>query len=128
MRIGASGWLAGMSALLLATMKAPVDAAQTPQGEAGASETPAESAPGSLSGAVKSASPEGVWVSVRGAPDVQLRMKPRTVVMVEGRMATVSDLREGDAVRALYRDVQGEPMAILVEVTARARPEPGESK
>ncbi len=70
MRIGASGWMAGMSALLLATVKAPVEAA--------------ESAPGSVSGSVKSASPKGVRVSVRGAPDVQLRMKPRTVVMVKG--------------------------------------------
>jgi Cu/Ag efflux protein CusF len=117
-----------MSALLLATMKAPVDAAQTPQGESGAPEAPAESAPGKLSGAVKSASPEGVWVSVHGAPDVQLRMRPRTIVMVEGQMATVSDLQAGDTVRALYRDVQGVPMAVLVEVTVRARPEPGKSK
>ncbi len=128
MRIGASGWLAGMSALLLATVKAPVEAAETPQGEAGVSETPAESAPGEVSGSVKWASPEGVRVSVRGAPEVQLRMKPRTIVMVEGQMATVSDIQEGDRVRALYRDVQGEPMAILVEVTARARPAPGKSK
>ncbi|QRN96126.1 hypothetical protein JRI60_45075 [Archangium violaceum] len=128
MRMGASGWLVGMTALLLATVKAPVEAAATPQGESGVPETPAESAPGEVTGAVELASPEGVRVSVRGAPDVHLRMKPRTIVTVDGQMASVSDIQEGDQVRALYRDVQGQPIAILVEVTARARPAPEKAK
>ncbi|WP_257454787.1 hypothetical protein [Archangium lipolyticum] len=128
MRIGASGWLAGMTALLMAAVREPVEAADIPQGESGVPDAPAESAPGEISGAVRSASPEGVHVSVRGAPDVQLRMRPRTIVMVEGQMATVGDIQEGDRVRALYRDVQGEPIAILVEVTARARPAPEGAK
>jgi Cu/Ag efflux protein CusF len=124
MRIGASGLLAGMAALLMGAAQASAEAEEKPQGEGGPEETPAESAPGEISGAVKQASPEGVRVAVRGAPDVRLNMKPRTIVVVNGQMATVDDIQEGDRVRALYRDVQGQPMAIMLEVTGPARPPP----
>jgi Cu/Ag efflux protein CusF len=125
MRIGTSGLLAGMAALLLGAARASAEAAEEkPQGEGGPEAAPAESAPGEISGAVKKASPEGVRVSVRGAPDVQLNMKPRTIVVVNGQMANVSDIQEGDKVRALYRDVQGQPMAIMLEVTGPERPPP----
>ncbi len=124
MRIGASGLLAGMAALLMGAAQASAETEEKPQDEGGPEEAPAESAPGELSGAVKQASPEGVHVAVRGAPDVQLHMKPQTVVVVNGQMSTVGDIREGDKIRALYRDVQGQPMAILVDVTGPARPPP----
>jgi hypothetical protein len=129
MRIGASGLLAGMAALLMGAARASAEPEETPQGEGGPREVPAESAPGEISGSVKQSTPEGVLrVDVRGAPDVRLRMKPRTIVVVNGQMATVGDIREGDRIRALYRDVQGQPVAIMVEVTGPVRPAPEKSE
>jgi hypothetical protein len=122
MRISASGLLAGMAALLMGAAQASAGPEEKPQGEGGPEEAPAESAPGEISGAVKRASAEGVLVAVRGAPDVELNMKPRTMVLVNGQMSAVGDIREGDKIRALYRDVQGQPMAIMLDVTGPARP------
>ncbi|HEX8437618.1 hypothetical protein [Archangium sp.] len=122
MRISTSGLLAGMAVLLMGAARASAEAEDTPQ--AGGPAASAESTPGEVSGAVKRATPEGVRVAVRGAPDVQLNMKPRTIVVVNGQMAHVGDIQEGDKIRALYRDVQGQPMAIMLEVTGPVRPAP----
>lgn len=121
MRIGASGLLAGMVALLLAAVRAPAEAREPREG-AGPQEAPAEDAPQEITGDVLSATPTEVLVSVRGEPQLRLQLRPRTVVLVDGQMATTHDIRAGSEVRAMYRDVDGEPVAFLVEVSSRARP------
>lgn len=121
MRIGASRLLAGMAALLLTAVQAPVEA-QEPREEAGQSGATAEEASQEIVGDVLTATPTEVLVSVRGEPQLRLQLRPRTVVLVDGQMATPADIREGSEVRAMYREVEGEPVAFLVEVSSRARP------
>lgn len=132
MRIGASGLLAGMAVLLLAAVQAPVET-QAPRGGAGQPEAQAEDTPQEITGDVLTASLTEVLVSVRGEPQLRLQLRPRTVVLVDGQMATPADIRDGSEVRAMYREVGGEPVAFLVEVSTRAHapaapsPESGES-
>jgi colicin import membrane protein len=111
MRIGPSGVLVGMAALLLGTARA---SAQDEPREPVAAE---EESQQEIVGDVQSADRQEVLVSVRGEPELRLQLRPRTVVLVDGQMATADDIREGQGIRALYRFVEDEPVAFVVEVT-----------
>jgi hypothetical protein len=58
---------------------------------------------------------------VRGEPELRLQLRPRTVVLVDGQMATAEEIREGNGIRALYRVQGDEPVAFVVEVTTQAQ-------
>lgn len=116
MRIGASGLLAGMAALLLGMPRA---SAQEDAREPATSEE--AEAQQEIVGDVLSVDGREVLVSVRGEPELRLQMRPRTVVLLDGQMGTVEDIREGNGIRALYRVVGDEPVAFVVEVTTQAQ-------
>lgn len=113
MRIGASGLLAGMAALLLGMARASA------QDEAREPAVAEEEQQQEIVGDVQSVQGQEVLVSVRGEPELRLQLKPRTVVVVDGQMATAADIREGHGIRAMYRFVDDEPVAYLVELTTQ---------
>ena len=85
---------------------------------------PPEEAARGVTGQVVVAGPEELRVAVSGEPELRLVVTPRTVVLVDGQMGTTIDIPEGSAVRVVYREQEGEPVAYFVEVRTRAqRPE-----
>jgi len=113
MRIGPSGWLMGIAALLLGAARAsaqdePLEPVASP-----------EEAQQEIVGDVHSVEGQEVLVSVRGEPELRLQLRPRTVVVVDGQMATAADIREGHGIRAMYEFVSDEPVAFFVEVTSQ---------
>ena len=113
MRIGPSGWLVGIAALLLGA--APAAAQDEPREPASAP----EAAQQEIVGDVQSVEGQEVLVAVRGEPELRLQLRPRTVVTVDGQMATSADIREGHGIRAMYQFVDDEPVAFFVEVTSQ---------
>lgn len=126
------GW-AAMASLLVAVHAPGVARAEPDDAKKTGAEAeqqlppPVESAPGEITGKVVTASPDGLVLSVKGVPDVKLRMKPRTIIALNGQMASVGDIQKGYEVRALYRDVGGDRVAIFVDAKT-AVPVPKQDK
>ncbi len=113
MRIGPSGLWMGIAALLLGAARAsaqdePLEPVASP-----------EEAQQEIVGDVQSIEGQEVLVSVRGEPQLRLQLRPRTVVVVDGQMATATDIREGHGIRAMYQFVDDEPVAFFVELTSQ---------
>ncbi|MDY7232210.1 hypothetical protein [Hyalangium rubrum] len=123
-----------------------LDAQQSPQAAEQASEpaqqpmaqAPLPSTPSQgeqlIIGEVLTASEREVMVSVRGEPQLRLQVGPSTQIIVDGQQGRAADIQEGSQVRASYRDTQGEPTAVRIEVTSSmppampVSPESGESQ
>lgn len=71
---------------------------------------------------------ELVVLSASEGQDVRMLVLSLTEVRVDGRPATPADIREGGEVRATYELAEGEPVALLVEVTnpPGSTPPPGD--
>jgi len=70
----------------------------------------------SVSGSVVRASAsELVLRQEGGLPDLRLEVNESTPVMLDGRQASISQLREGTQVRASYEEANGEPRATRIE-------------
>jgi hypothetical protein len=115
MRIGPSGWLVGIVGLLLGAARVSA------QDEAREPAAAPEEAQQEIVGDVQSVEGQEVLVSVRGEPELRLQLRPQTVVVVDGQMATATDIREGYGVRAMYQFVDDEPVAFFVELTSQPR-------
>jgi hypothetical protein len=50
-----------------------------------------------------------------GLPDLRLKVDASTPVMLDGKQASVAELREGTQVRASYDEVNGERRAMRIE-------------
>jgi hypothetical protein len=55
-----------------------------------------------------------VTISRDGAPDVQLHVTEKTRIMIDDRLARLSDLKEGDEVRAVFDFDRDAPVAIEI--------------
>jgi Cu/Ag efflux protein CusF len=58
---------------------------------------------------------ESVTIRRENAPAVQLRVADQTRIALDGRSARLSDLREGDEVRAVFDFKDNSPVAIELE-------------
>jgi Cu/Ag efflux protein CusF len=63
---------------------------------------------------------ESVTIRRENAPAVQLRVADETRIMLDGRSARLSELREGDEVRAVFDFKDSTPVAIDVEAKKAA--------
>lgn len=93
--------------------------AQQPRSADARADAPVATAhPYELKGKVKSVSGgvlgvgQGVTISREDAPSVRLHVEGGTRVELDGRPASLSDLREGDEVRALFDFRESTPVAI----------------
>ena len=57
----------------------------------------------------------GIVVHQAEAPDLHLAVDPETRLAMNGRQASLADLREGSEIRATYQTVHGEAKAIRVD-------------
>jgi hypothetical protein len=70
----------------------------------------------SVSGSVVRASAEELVLRQEGGlPDLRLKVDASTPVVLDGKQASVAELREGTQVRASYGEVNGEPRATRIE-------------
>jgi hypothetical protein len=71
-----------------------------------------------IRGAVAAVSPGALTVRSDDQGDVRLRVSDSTAVNLDGRMATMKEIREGSDVRASYGLVDGRAMAVRLDVTS----------
>lgn len=62
---------------------------------------------------------QGVTIARDDAPAIRLHVEEGTRVKLEGQVARLSDLREGDEVRALFDFRESTPVAIEIEAKKR---------
>jgi hypothetical protein len=73
-----------------------------------------------VDGTLASVGDRQVVIRRRGAPDLPLRVSPRTRVTLNGRPATFDGLREGADVRAAYQSGDGgRPTALSIEASSK---------
>ncbi len=58
---------------------------------------------------------QGVTIARDDAPSVRLHVENGTLVKLDGQVARLSDLREGDEVRALFDFRESTPIAIQID-------------
>jgi hypothetical protein len=69
-----------------------------------------------VNGSVVRATPDELVLRQEGGlPDLRLKVDGGTPVMLDGRQASVADLREGTQVRASFDEANGEPRATRIE-------------
>jgi hypothetical protein len=76
-----------------------------------------------VEGQVVAVSREELVVEVEEELRMRLQVTPRTMVLVDGRLASVAFISPGAEVRTSYQVVHGEPMAFLVEARTDEQPE-----
>ncbi len=60
-----------------------------------------------------------------GQPDLRLKVADDTAVMMDGKQASISELKEGAQVRASYQEQGGAQQAIRIEVSGTSATETG---
>jgi len=73
-----------------------------------------------IRGAVAAVSSSALTVRSSDQGDVRLQLSDSTAVNLDGRMATVKEIREGSEVRASYGLVDGQAIAVRLDVTSSA--------
>lgn len=88
-------------------------------------ERPSAPSVSSVEGTVKKVDPAGGKVEITsglfGFLGRTLEVTPDTHIRVEGRQSTLSDIREGDKVRAAYEVREGQSIAKSINVTPESR-------
>ncbi len=88
-------------------------------------ERPSAPSVSSVEGTVKKVDPAGGKVEITsglfGFLGRTLEVTPDTLIRVEGRQSTLSDIREGDKVRAAYEVREGQSIAKSISVTPESR-------
>lgn len=114
--------LAGASLLACGTSSG----AQQPRSTDVRADSPVATAhPYELKGKVKSVTGgvlgvgKGVTIARDDAPSVRLHVEDGTHIKLDGQVARLSDLREGDEVRALFDFRESTPVAIEIEAKKR---------
>jgi hypothetical protein len=72
-----------------------------------------------ISGAVAAVSANDVTVRSEASGDVRLQVSDSTAVNLDGRAASISEIRPGSNVRASYGVVDGKTTAVQLDVTSR---------
>jgi hypothetical protein len=90
---------------------------------------PAEkSPPYRVEGAVKEVDPGAQTVKIStglfGIMRRTLDVDEQTLIHVDGRQATIADIREGTQVKAAYEPREGKNVALLIEIMPRAQSAP----
>lgn len=119
------GALALMCALTLLLGAGAVIAQSPPAPQPPTAERPSVPSVSSVEGTVKKVDPTNGKVEVSsglfGFFGRTLEVTPNTVIQVEGRQSTLSDIREGDKVRAAYEVREGQSIAKSINVMPEAR-------
>jgi hypothetical protein len=77
-----------------------------------------------VSGAVAAVSPTSLTVRSDDRGDVRLEVSGSTAVNLDGRTASMTEIRAGSDVRASYGVVDGRTNAMRLDVTSRKSNEP----
>ena len=80
-----------------------------------------------VSGAVSAVSPTSLTVRSDDRGDVRLEVSDSTSVNLDGRAASMTEIRPGSDVRASYGLVDGRTIAMRLDVTSRTDSRPSES-
>lgn len=75
-----------------------------------------------IRGVVAAVSPGALTIRSDDQGDVPLRVSDSTAVNLDGRMATMKEIREGGEVRASYGLVDGQATAVRLDVTSSEAP------
>ena len=90
---------------------------------------PAEPRAAEVEGSVKKVDPGAQTVEVSsgifGIMGRTLEVNDRTTIQMDGRQATLADIREGAKVKAAYEARDGKNVATMIEVLPSARPSAG---